>query len=130
MGHRDSSAQLGGHGGILNARAGIAEAAAPREAGRVIPRPGSLPAALLLAFVRFYIVFLSPFFGGTCKFYPSCSNYAQEAIAFHGARRGLALATKRLLRCHPFTRGGVDLVPDALPGESLAPVAGAQGEPQ
>ena len=117
MGHRDSSAQLGGHGGIFGARAGIAEAAAAREAGRVAPRPRSLPAALLLAFVRFYIVCLSPFFGGTCKFYPSCSNYAQEAIARHGARRGLALATKRLLRCHPFTRGGVDLVPDAPYGD-------------
>ncbi|HXQ26476.1 MAG TPA: membrane protein insertion efficiency factor YidD [Candidatus Acidoferrales bacterium] len=117
MGHRDSSAQLGGHGGILDARTGIAEAAAPREAGGVVSGPRSLPAALLLAFVRFYIVFLSPFFGGTCKFYPSCSNYAQEAIARHGARRGLTLATKRLLRCHPFTRGGVDLVPDTSHGD-------------
>jgi len=130
MGHRDSSAQLGGHGGIFGAGAGVAEAAAAREAGRIGFRPRSLPAALLLAFVRFYIVFLSPFFGGACKFYPSCSNYAEEAIARHGARRGLALATKRLLRCHPFTRGGVDLVPDTLPGEPFSPTAEAQGEPQ
>jgi putative membrane protein insertion efficiency factor len=69
-------------------------------------------ARALLLLVRFYIVFLSPFFGGACKFYPSCSNYAAEAIARHGARRGFALAMKRLLRCHPFTRGGVDFVPD------------------
>jgi putative membrane protein insertion efficiency factor len=73
-----------------------------------------LPAALLLVLVRFYIVALSPFFGGTCKFFPSCSNYAYEAIARHGARRGLVLAMKRLLRCHPFTHGGVDLVPDEI----------------
>ena len=118
MGHRDSSAQLGGHSGLLVSRSGIAEAASPREAGRVVSRPRSLPAALLLLFVRFYIVFLSPFFGGMCKFHPSCSNYAQEAIARHGARRGIALAMKRLLGCHPFTRGGVDLVPDTPQGDS------------
>ena len=93
-----------------------------------------LPTVFLLAFVRFYIVVLSPFFGGTCKFYPSCSNYAYEAIARHGAGHGLILAAKRLLRCHPFTRGGVDLVPDELPvrsphSEHLA-AAGAQGKPQ
>lgn len=69
----------------------------------------------LLLLVRAYIVFLSPFFGGACKFYPSCSNYAREAIERHGARRGTLLALKRLLRCHPFTRGGIDLVPDELP---------------
>ncbi|MBZ5694221.1 MAG: membrane protein insertion efficiency factor YidD [Acidobacteriia bacterium] len=130
MGHRDSSAQLGGHGGIFSAHAGIAEAASPREAGHVVSRSRSLPAALLLAFVRFYIVFLSPFFGGTCKFYPSCSNYAQEAIARHGARHGLLLAAKRLLRCHPFTRGGVDLVPEMLPGEPFVRLGRTHGEAQ
>jgi uncharacterized protein len=74
----------------------------------------------LLFLVRAYIVFLSPFFGGACKFYPSCSNYAREAIERHGARRGTVLALKRLLRCHPFTRGGIDLVPDELPNPSRA----------
>jgi putative membrane protein insertion efficiency factor len=62
--------------------------------------------------VRFYKIFLSPFFGGACKFYPSCSNYAYEAIARHGARRGIVLALKRLGRCRPFTQGGFDPVPD------------------
>jgi len=75
----------------------------------------SAGSGLLLFLVRAYVVFLSPFFGGACKFYPSCSNYAREAIERHGARRGTALALKRLLRCHPFTRGGIDLVPDELP---------------
>ena len=74
----------------------------------------SAGSGLLLFLVRAYVVFLSPFFGGACKFYPSCSNYAREAIERHGARRGTALALKRLLRCHPFTRGGIDLVPDEL----------------
>ena len=66
----------------------------------------------LLFVVRCYMVFLSPFFGGACKFEPSCSNYAYEAIAMHGARRGTVLALKRLLRCRPFTAGGFDPVPD------------------
>jgi len=68
----------------------------------------------LLLFVRFYQVFLSPFFGGACKFYPSCSRYGYEAIARHGAWRGSALALKRLLRCRPFTKGGFDPVPDVV----------------
>ena len=67
----------------------------------------------LLAFVQFYKIFFSPFLGGACKFYPSCSNYAQEAIARHGARRGAWLALKRLGRCRPFTKGGFDPVPEA-----------------
>jgi uncharacterized protein len=75
----------------------------------------SMGRGALLFLVRAYIVFLSPFFGGACKFYPSCSNYAREAIERHGASRGTLLALKRLLRCHPFTRGGIDLVPDELP---------------
>jgi hypothetical protein len=69
---------------------------------------------MLLFFVRFYQIFLSPFFGGACKFYPSCSRYGYEAIARHGAWRGSVLAAKRLLRCRPFTTGGFDPVPDEL----------------
>jgi uncharacterized protein len=91
----------------------------------------------LLFLVRAYIVLLSPFFGGACKFYPSCSNYAREAIERHGARRGTLLAFKRLLRCHPFTRGGIDLVPDELPDSPRAArnahahlAAGGQGKAQ
>jgi putative membrane protein insertion efficiency factor len=71
---------------------------------------------LLLGFVHLYRVFLSPFLGGACKFYPSCSQYAQEAIALHGAKRGSWLALKRLGRCRPFTKGGFDPVPDSTLG--------------
>jgi uncharacterized protein len=71
---------------------------------------------LLLALVQLYRVFLSPFLGGACKFYPSCSQYAQEAIALHGAKRGSWLALKRLGRCRPFTKGGFDPVPDSRLG--------------
>jgi uncharacterized protein len=76
------------------------------------PRPLSAGSWLLLALVRLYQVLLGPLLGGACKFYPSCSNYAHEAIARHGARRGTLLALKRLARCRPFTQGGFDPVPD------------------
>ncbi len=72
----------------------------------------SAGAFALLFLVRCYMIFLSPFFGGACKFQPSCSNYAYQAIARHGARRGFVLAAKRLLRCRPFTMGGFDPVPE------------------
>lgn len=78
------------------------------------PPAGSVATWLLTAGVRFYQIFLSPFLGGACKFYPSCSHYAQEAMARYGARRGSVLALKRLLRCRPFTQGGFDPVPEEL----------------
>jgi hypothetical protein len=67
--------------------------------------------ALLLA-VRVYQTFFSALMPSACKFYPSCSQYASDALRLHGARRGSWLALRRLARCQPFTRGGVDLVPD------------------
>ena len=120
MGHCHTSAQLGSHGGVCHADAGAYETAATRReaqpgAAPVTARSKSISAWLLMAFVRTYIVFLSPFFGGACKFYPSCSNYAYEAIAMHGARRGFVLAAQRLLRCRPFTKGGFDPVPGPEP---------------
>ena len=68
---------------------------------------------LLIGLIRLYQFTLSGWLGGQCRFYPSCSNYAAEAIAHHGALRGVALATWRLARCGPFTAGGVDHVPGA-----------------
>jgi putative membrane protein insertion efficiency factor len=75
----------------------------------------SVGAWILLALIQLYKIFLSPFFGGACKYYPSCSNYAQEAVQKHGARRGAWLALKRLGRCRPFVKGGFDPVPE--PGD-------------
>ncbi len=58
-----------------------------------------------------YRVTLAPLLGGHCRFMPSCSAYADEALRRHGAREGLRLAGARLLRCHPFHPGGFDPVP-------------------
>ena len=68
-------------------------------------------ARFLLLALSVYRSFLSPFYGGACKFYPSCSQYASEAIARYGAGRGAWLAVKRLARCRPFSPGGYDPVP-------------------
>ena len=67
----------------------------------------------LLFLVRAYQSFFSALMPSACKFYPTCSHYAVEALRVHGARCGSWLALRRVLRCHPFTRGGVDLVPEA-----------------
>lgn len=66
---------------------------------------------LLIALVRAYRLLLSPLLGRHCRFYPSCSCYAVQALEAHGAARGLGLATMRLLRCHPLHPGGFDPVP-------------------
>ena len=69
-------------------------------------------ASLLL--VRAYQLLIAPFSGGACRFEPSCSAYALEAIARHGARRGLWLAIRRVARCHPWARPGLDQVPGSF----------------
>jgi uncharacterized protein len=66
---------------------------------------------VLIAVLRFYKLAVSPLLGNRCRFYPSCSDYAREAIQYHGAARGTYLAARRLCRCHPFSAGGIDLVP-------------------
>jgi putative membrane protein insertion efficiency factor len=66
---------------------------------------------LLTGLITGYRRLLSPLLGPRCRFYPSCSAYALEAISVHGAAKGTALATARICRCHPWTPGGVDNVP-------------------
>ena len=66
---------------------------------------------LLIALLRLYKRFVSPLLPPACRFWPSCSVYAREAIERHGAVRGSALAAVRLLKCHPFHPGGIDPVP-------------------
>ena len=139
MGHCDSPAQHSRHGEIFGAGGGTAEIDPPHgiargaagEHARIAPalrhRPEQVGSWLLLSFLRVYQVFLSPFFGGACKFYPSCSNYAYQAITRHGARRGFVLALRRLLRCRPFSKGGFDPVPDEV--QTMGPWRGTPGAP-
>jgi putative membrane protein insertion efficiency factor len=68
---------------------------------------------ILLAFIAAYRLLFSPLLGANCRFYPSCSAYASEAVATHGALRGTWLALKRILKCHPWQPGGFDPVPPA-----------------
>jgi putative membrane protein insertion efficiency factor len=69
------------------------------------------PRRLLALFIRAYQRFVSPALPPSCRFYPSCSQYALEAVTRHGAMKGTWLAARRLVRCHPFHPGGFDPVP-------------------
>lgn len=75
--------------------------------------PRSFGQQIAIFCLLFYKSALSPLLPSFCKFYPTCSVYAREAVERHGARRGLALAARRLLKCRPFSQGGIDPVPDA-----------------
>lgn len=68
--------------------------------------------ALLIGIIKTYRYVVSPWLGNRCRFYPSCSCYAEEAVARFGALRGGWLTVRRLARCHPFCAGGVDPVPE------------------
>src|SRR5262245_23685865 len=76
---------------------------------RVHPRSTSVAIALTL--IRVYKLTLSPIFSGSCRFLPSCADYAAEAISTYGVGRGTWLSLRRLGRCHPFCQGGHDPVP-------------------
>ncbi|RLC26612.1 MAG: membrane protein insertion efficiency factor YidD [Deltaproteobacteria bacterium] len=66
---------------------------------------------IFLIFIKLYQCILSPVLGHSCRFYPTCSNYAYEAISRYGPLKGLIFALKRIIRCHPFNEGGFDPVP-------------------
>jgi uncharacterized protein len=70
-----------------------------------------LPRRSLAGLIRGYQLVLSPLLPPSCRFYPSCSQYALEAVNRHGAMKGTWLAARRLARCHPFNPGGYDPVP-------------------
>jgi len=74
-------------------------------------RPG-LAARGVLGIIRGYQLVFSPMYAGSCRFIPSCSQYATEAVLKFGAIRGSLLAVRRLMRCHPLGSSGVDPVPD------------------
>ena len=75
---------------------------------------------ILIAIIRGYRYLLSPWLGHHCRFHPSCSHYAIESIDTHGVVRGLWLAVRRLLRCHPWHPGGLDPVPPATRNRSVS----------
>jgi putative membrane protein insertion efficiency factor len=82
-----------------------------------------LPARLLVLPIRVYQLVVSPLLGPRCRFYPSCSAYGVEALTVHGVLRGGWLATRRLLRCHPWNPGGIDPVPPRSSGAAPTPRA-------
>lgn len=84
-----------------------------RVGARALRLLRSTPRLLLVALIRVYQTLVSPMTGPSCRYYPSCSQYALVAIQRHGALRGSRLAAWRLLRCNPWTPGGVDDVPPA-----------------
>jgi uncharacterized protein len=93
------------------------------ETDRSVPSPGhlagpSLAARVLIAPVLGYQRLISPFIAPRCRFAPSCSSYALEALRTHGAVRGLWLSVRRIARCHPFHPGGYDPVPARSQGVS------------
>jgi uncharacterized protein len=81
------------------------------EVDTVWARLRAVPRRLLMGLIRLYQLVVSPLYGPTCRFYPSCSQYALIAVERHGVLRGSALAAWRVLRCNPWNIGGVDDVP-------------------
>ena len=77
-------------------------------------RAGAPLRAVLIGAVRLYRMTLSGVMGGQCRFYPSCSHYAEDAIHTHGVLRGCGLTAWRILRCNPFGSGGLDRVPPRI----------------
>lgn len=84
-------------------------ARAPHEfntSGGVLGAVKQAPQNLLIALLKLYRTIVSPLYGDVCRYFPSCSAYALEAVTVHGAVRGLGLSVMRLLRCHPWAAGG------------------------
>lgn len=141
MGHRDPSEEQRGEGGVCGADGGFAAVDEERvnavmntsgenevkERDRLKSVPlaadaqkQSVAVKAALAALRIYKVYLSFLFAGSCRFEPTCSRYAYEAIERFGVMRGSWLGLKRLLRCHPLSRKfGYDPVPEKTEGEAL-----------
>lgn len=83
---------------------------------RIVKVARDLLVRFLTLLIRAYQYLISPFLGSNCRFYPTCSSYAIEAIRTHGPIKGSWLAIRRILRCHPFSEGGIDPVPPSQCG--------------
>src|SRR3712207_8048478 len=106
-------------------RRGRARATGRRAWRLMLRAPRCIPVFAL----RLYRYLVSPLYGDTCRFYPSCSLYALEAFERHGVLRGAYLTTRRLLRCHPWNPGGVDPVPPVGGNRSAIDGAGRTAAP-
>ncbi|WHA10075.1 membrane protein insertion efficiency factor YidD [Enterococcus montenegrensis] len=69
---------------------------------------------IMIGLVRGYQRFISPLFPPSCRYYPTCSSYMIQAVEKHGALKGGIMGTARILRCHPFVKGGLDYVPETF----------------
>ncbi|HJD67661.1 MAG TPA: membrane protein insertion efficiency factor YidD [Rickettsia endosymbiont of Bembidion lapponicum] len=76
--------------------------------------------SILLLLLKFYQYFISPLLGNNCRFYPTCSEYAKDAITSHGNIKGLWLAVKRIIKCQPFCDGGYDPVPISIKNSKIS----------
>jgi putative membrane protein insertion efficiency factor len=102
---------------------------APSEAdSSTSNRKRSIPVRLSLLLLRGYKVLISPYFTGSCRFLPTCADYAADAIARHGIVRGYWLAARRLVRCHPFCAAGYDPVPIHSKSNQGWPRAGVKAD--
>lgn len=77
----------------------------------MVERMSNFLKRMMCAAIRLYQKFISPLFPPSCRYYPTCSAYAYESITKYGPFKGLYLAVKRIMRCHPFHEGGYDPVP-------------------
>jgi len=102
-----------------SAMAGAPAARVAPAVRAVLAALAALPRRLLIALVLAYRWLLKPWLGNACRFEPTCSAYALQALERHGAARGAALAGWRLLRCHPWCDGGLDPVPPDAPARGL-----------
>lgn len=93
---------------------------------RIVHLIARLPRDVVVLLLRLYRAVISPLYGPTCRFYPSCSEYALIAVGRHGVVRGGGLSAWRLLRCNPWNQGGVDLVP-VCEGVDSVPSGGGAG---
>jgi putative membrane protein insertion efficiency factor len=85
---------------------------------------------LLIGFLRAYRALISPIYGQVCRYHPSCSAYALEAVTVHGSLRGSWLAARRVGRCHPWAAGGYDPVPErSTPSRPVPPTSRSDAGP-
>jgi putative membrane protein insertion efficiency factor len=96
---------------------------------RFVRAAAKLPSRLVVLLLRLYRLVISPLYGPTCRFYPTCSEYALIAVERHGVLRGGWLSVRRLVRCHPWNPGGVDPVPPLEGSAAVSESSTAAADP-